>query len=383
MTLKPAFVKHPTPIVEKGNFPHESGDLANPDILIDTLLTRGYKYVMNYSAYGTVAGDSSPKWRMCLAYSHNLLDWVKEPLNPVFSPASGEGYICCNGTIVFKQGLYYHFYQTGTTGSYTAANIRLATSTDLINWTRINGGAPIISRTPGGPDSVGLFDPHVVLEGETFVMRYTAYSDDETTSCVLAKSEDGITWTKYGEEVVAQPAEFENPGEPCGLKLGLKQLFSFDAYVNGSRKIGGAVQYNNGPTQYLGFFVEPSFAWDTANVFDSCMHYEERKIYLFFAGGTNVSGNEGMNSNIGVAIAEYNPYNVEANKASLYIARQDASFDDLEITPENTTSIVKIGNPNLGYDPSLTINNIEGFEQGEFYYFKPKKDRDLSHVLKK
>ena len=100
-------------ILERGSGIWESGDIANPDVVEDTLGKSGYKYIMNYSGYGTITGDSSPKWRMCLAYSNDLENWVRDPDNPIFSPNANEGYISCNGSIVIHDGLYYHFTKGG------------------------------------------------------------------------------------------------------------------------------------------------------------------------------------------------------------------------------------------------------------------------------
>lgn len=295
------------PIITKDTGTFDSSDIANPDVFYDTPNSR---WVMNYSAYGTIVGDASPKWRMCLAYSTNLLVWNKEAANPVFGPISGEGYIACNGSIVLKSGVYYHFYLTGNSNDTASTKIRLATSTDLINWTRKNGGNPIIVGTAGTFDSLAVYDPCVRLmdDGVTFEMTYAA-SDGANNSIGKATSTDGTTWIKQGK-ILSLQGWFNSSSfaEPAHVRIDNALYLCWDAAISaGVRSLAMGLTFNTGKDwQFLGVVLKGSGSgWDSLQVFDGYILFHNNKIYLFYAGGTVASGTQGMNSQIGVAVSDY------------------------------------------------------------------------------
>lgn len=297
------------PIITKNTGNFDSGDIANPDVFRDIPNNR---WVMNYSAYGTISTDASAKWRMCLAYSTDLLNWTKEPTNPVFGPISGEGYIACNGSIVYRNGIYYSFYNTGPNGSLVGNYNRLATSTDLLTWTRANGGNPIgLIPTAGTFDAQGVYDPCVRLDadGVTFDAYYAAMSSGGANSIGYATSTDGINWNKHGQIMVQQNWwNTSNFAEPCGLRIGKALYLTFDApLVPNNRKIGGAVSYDEGKSwSYFGFMLNAGLSgWDNVQVFDSYLFLNNNTWYLFYGGGIKPSGTQGMQSQIGVATAPY------------------------------------------------------------------------------
>lgn len=302
-----AFTKYAgNPIITKNTGNYDSGDIANPDVFRDSL---NHRWVMNYSAYGTIPSDASAKWRMCLAYSNNLLNWTKEPANPVFSPIAGEGYISSNGSIVYKNGLYYHFYQTGNSGDLPSTKIRLATSTNLINWTRQNGGNPIIlPGATGSFDATACYDPCVRIgtDGETFEMYYAAYNT--SNSIGFATSTDGVNWNKHGR-IMSPQGWFTALSEPSGTRIGDAMYMTFDAAKSDPslRSIGGAVTFDEAKSwQYFGFMLTKSNSgWDNAQVFDSYLLLNNKTWYLFYGGGITASGTQGMQSQIGVATAPY------------------------------------------------------------------------------
>lgn len=289
------------PIVTKGTGTWDSSDITNPDVIYDTPNSR---WLMSYSAYGTTASDSSPKWRLALAYSTDLITWIKEPLNPVFEPITGEGYIACNGSIVYKSGLYYHFYQTGDSGSLSSTKIRMATSPDLITWTRQNGGNPVILPTAGTFDSSACFDPQVRLkdDGVTFEM---VYAGSRTVSSIgWAESTDGIAWTKKGQLYANTQSYYSSPAEPSIIRVGNTIYLANDGVAgSASRRIVGSTSIDEGVTwQDHGFIGSSQYSWDAASVFDPSFLVYDNKLYLFFAGGNVATSNQGLNAQIGVSV---------------------------------------------------------------------------------
>ena len=83
-----------------------------------------------------------------LAFSPDLMHWTKYPSNPVFTRAvSGwDGGGVKMGSVWYENGLFYLFYighnQTGMEGGTN--QMGLASSPDLITWTRLNSNQPIV-----------------------------------------------------------------------------------------------------------------------------------------------------------------------------------------------------------------------------------------------
>ena len=289
-------------VLRRSNLSFESGDIANPDIIEDTIGASGFRYLMNYSAYGTIPSDPSPKWRMCLAYSNDLLNWQKERENPVFSPSPAEGYISSNGTIICFNNKYYHFYQRGNSGDIASSQICLATSIDLKNWTRENFGNPVILPTAGFVDSLACYDPFVKFVDGKLKMLYTGYSD--RSYIVYAESTNGITWTNK-KAIITQVG---GVSEPCFEKIGNRYFITCDYYTGSpsgnSREIYGAWWDGSSVVTVSKVLSNNSASWMSQSVFDSTLLFNDGKLYMYYAGGNNATINEGLNADIGIAVAE-------------------------------------------------------------------------------
>lgn len=301
---KATFSQKYDPILLRGSSTWDSGDIANPDVVEDTIGVSGYKYIMNYSAYGTITGDMSAKWRMCLAYSYDLENWVKDAANPIFSPNANEGYIAANGSIVIFNNLYYHFYQRGKSADIASSQICLATSPDLHIWTRQNGGNPVILPGTGSDfDNLAVFDPCVRVYDNTFIMLYSA-NGGNNSKIGMATSVDGITWVKKGA-IITQTG---GASEPSFCRIGKLWYISHDIYTNtpvsGSREIFGSWWDGASPVTTEKVLAAGLAPWKSQAVFDSALFYANGKLYIHFAGGNNATSNQGLNANIGISLAQ-------------------------------------------------------------------------------
>jgi predicted GH43/DUF377 family glycosyl hydrolase len=155
-----------------------------------------------YMLYGGAA-DAAGNVCVGLATSADGISWTRSGSNPVMSPA-GAGWevsVVTPGTSIFKEGsTYYLYYTGGTRGSLTTMKIGLATSTDLITWTK-SGNNPLLS--PSGSE-VFVSEPFVKLFGSTYYMWYYRGIPDITlTNIGLATSASKDTgWSKYGSNPV-------------------------------------------------------------------------------------------------------------------------------------------------------------------------------------
>ncbi|TDD20161.1 glycoside hydrolase [Kribbella turkmenica] len=114
--------------------------------------------------------------------------WTKQPPALVADPAAGESHIWAP-YVLYDAGTYYMFYAAGTP-DHTAYRMHLATSTDLVHWTR-DAANPLFT------DGFDGRDPMVRRVGDQWVMYYTANSTPAGGNHIVAyrTSTDLRTWS--------------------------------------------------------------------------------------------------------------------------------------------------------------------------------------------
>jgi len=127
--------------------------------------------------------------------------------NPILSP-KGSGFEYSgvfNPSAILEDDIIYMFYRAQDERGQSS--IGLARSEDGINFTR--SPEPVIApeydyELPGGCE-----DPRIVKTGDTYYITYTGYSHKGTPSC-LAMSKDMINWEKFGPIVPYKSAAIIN-----------------------------------------------------------------------------------------------------------------------------------------------------------------------------
>ncbi|WP_211288613.1 FG-GAP-like repeat-containing protein [Actinophytocola xinjiangensis] len=114
--------------------------------------------------------------------------WTKQPFALTADPTQGESHIWAPH-VVHDAGTYYLFYAAGTP-DHAAYRMHLATSTDLVHWT----------RSPANPlftDGFDARDPMVTRVGTQWVMYYTANATPTGGNHQVAyrTSTDLLTWS--------------------------------------------------------------------------------------------------------------------------------------------------------------------------------------------
>lgn len=112
--------------------------------------------------------------------------WSKQPTPLVVDESLGERVLWAP-YVLEHDGTYYMFYCAG--GDPERHAMRLATSNDLYDWTRV--------QEPLFDDGAFARDPFVTRVGELWVMYYTATSEPEGGNYVVAyrTSEDLLNWS--------------------------------------------------------------------------------------------------------------------------------------------------------------------------------------------
>lgn len=143
------------------------------------------------------------------AFTEDILrtPFAKQPVTFQAEPEAQELHFWAPH-IILHDGLYYMFYCAGSLESHERYRIHLATSTDLVNWTRHPENPMVI-------DGFDARDPMILRVGKQWVMYYTCNSTpaggNHCVACVT--SDDLIHWNN--KRVVFTSDIVGTYGGPC------------------------------------------------------------------------------------------------------------------------------------------------------------------------
>lgn len=201
----------------------DTGQVFPPNVLRDEASvtapcengrTGGLCYRMWY--VGTRPGE--PERRIGYAVSPDGVSWyrVQGPHTggSVFEGSGTPGSFDQNGVTTFhviKDSGQYHMWYTGVDGSGNWRGFGYATSNNGVNWTRQNGGLPVVTSRPGSGqfDDYRIIGPFVLIDeanaiapceggrtsGRCFRMWYEGFRADNNFYIGHALSPDGVNWT--------------------------------------------------------------------------------------------------------------------------------------------------------------------------------------------
>ena len=254
-------------------------DVLNPSVV----KFRG-EYWNLYSGYdGTT-------WSTNVATSSDGIHWTKK--GKILSPDAGNG-----STVVVGDQIYY-WYQTGS-----PVEIALAKSSD---WKQ---SAVVLKTGPRGSwDERGVADPYVIVRDGEFYMYYLGMDRARRQKLGVARSIDGAVW----EKLVANPilelgasGAFDEVGlgEPAVWSSGGWYWMLYTGRARGEkRRIGLAkspdgVQWSREP-----FVIEGAEAWDKEVVCDPTVELLPEGIRVWFGGGDVARPDQGLHGQIGVGM---------------------------------------------------------------------------------
>lgn len=170
-------------------------------------------YRMWYSAYFNARGGLGG---IGLATSTDGETWKREhggsPVLPIASDGAFDD-AQVFGADVLHDGAQYLMWYTGDAGIKHGSTlfhyqIGLATSSDGVAWTRANHGRPVLGNGPhGSPDEVQAATPSVLRDGAGYRMWYAAWAPRSNHTICVARSADGITWTRENDGKPVQGLE--------------------------------------------------------------------------------------------------------------------------------------------------------------------------------
>jgi predicted GH43/DUF377 family glycosyl hydrolase len=166
-----------------------------------------------YGGYPQQTGYEVPPCSNGVASSIDGVTWQRAKNTPILSvndPDAGnwEKHNIYMPWLVENNGTYYNFYNAG--GLDNREQIGIATSTDLINWTRLPGN-PVITNGNSSHDVYFASDPKVYRDGDHWTMFYFGRGTDGHSDIMTAFSTDLLHWT-------ASPDPIYSAGDnPSGL----------------------------------------------------------------------------------------------------------------------------------------------------------------------
>lgn len=288
----------PNPVLPRG----PAGAWDSSDALNPSVVAAGSQLFNFYSGF-----DGSA-WHTGLAVSSDGFKWTRK--GKTLSPDQPweQDYIAANGTAVHAAGEFLYWYQGGR-----LPRIGLARSPDGVSWIkRLN---PVLQPGPRGSwDERGVADPYVIAAGGTYYMFYLGQDRARRQRLGLARSGDGITWTKLRANPILELGAFgafdENGlGEPAVWHAnGLYWMLYTGRDRNENRRMGLAsspdgVHWTRVPSP----LIAGDRDWDSKVVCDATVIPASEGVRVWFGGGNVARPDERLNGQIGYGILRWLP----------------------------------------------------------------------------
>ena len=217
-----------------------------------------------------------------MATSADGLAWTKRGL--VLEPAPGD-YIAANGSALAFHGKLFYWYQVAR-----PPRIGLAESADGLTWTK--RAKPVVELGPRGSfDERGAADPNVIGAGGILYMFYLGQDRAHRQMLGVARSDDGVTWTKLRGNPVLElggPGDFDERGvgEPAvWATAGSYWMLYTGRDRHEQRRIGLARSRDGVHWTKLGVIFEGRDAWNSKVVCDPSVIARGDEVRVWYGGG--------------------------------------------------------------------------------------------------
>lgn len=270
---------NPEPVLPREN----ATDVLNPSIV-----EVNGELVNYYSVY------DGHRWTTALAKSLDGINWIKQQnytLSP--DPKTWEGsYIAANGAAAFHDGKWFYWYVAGPEGR---PQIGLAATRQ-----------PVLSPGPRGSfDEAAVADPYVIRVGDSWYMYYLGQDRARRQQIGLARSSDGVVWEKLRSNPVlamSEPGGMDDRGlgEPAVWQSQGWYWMLFtgrDAHENralGLARSADGVKWTRSSEIFRG--DQP---WNSKVLCDPTVLVQNGKVRVWFGGGDVASPDQNLHGQIG------------------------------------------------------------------------------------
>jgi predicted GH43/DUF377 family glycosyl hydrolase len=283
---------NPQPVIGNGS------DWARVDALNPSVLN------VNGSLRNLYSGYDGKTWRTGVSFSSDGVIWKGDARVLAPDSKTWEGdYIAANGSALYEKGHYLYWYQAGRN-----PRIGFARSVDAKQWSK--HPTPVLSTGPRGSwDERAVADPYVISEAGFFYMYYLGEDRARRQRLGVARSKDGISWTKYRDSPVLELGE---PGAFDELGLGEPAVWSQHGWYwmlytgrdrSEHRRLGLArsrdgVHWTRVTQDAV---LSGAQEWDSMVVCDPSVLVEGNIVRVWFGGGNRAEPAENLNGQIGYA----------------------------------------------------------------------------------
>jgi predicted GH43/DUF377 family glycosyl hydrolase len=276
------FEEHPTPVLARD----QERDVLNPAI------------AAGHNFYSMFDGRT---WHTGHAVRKDSV-WEKKGIILSPDPQTWEGsYIAANGAALFLEKRFWYWY---VAGARERPGIGLARSSDAQSWTREKRA--VLDPGPYGSwDEYGVADPYVIRIGEYFYLYYLGQDRARRQRLGVARSTDGIGWKKLRTnpllELGGSGAFDENGlGEPAvWISHGFYWMLYTGRDAGEMRRLGLARSTDGVSWTKLPVVFSGQQAWDSKVICDPEVELSGTEIRVWFGGGDVARPDENLNGQIG------------------------------------------------------------------------------------
>ncbi|HYP12799.1 MAG TPA: hypothetical protein VEQ63_02660, partial [Bryobacteraceae bacterium] len=270
-------------------------DALNPSVV---MAQDGYRNF--YSGY------DGRTWHTGLAVSPDGVHWRKQGRVMSPDPNTWEGgYIAANGSVLLHGSAYLHWYQAGR----ASPEIGLARSHNGMHWTK--EGQPVLRSGPRGSwDERGVADPYVIRIGNTFYMYFLGQDRARRQRLGVARSSDGVRWEKLLSNPIlelGEPGLFDETGlgEPAVWAYGGSYWMLYTARDRREYRRLGLARSQDGVRWTRvsdNAVLSGQQEWNDKVVCDPHVEVQGERMRVWFGGGDRAEPAENLNGQIGVAV---------------------------------------------------------------------------------
>lgn len=251
------------------------------------------------------SGFDGATWHTGLATSSDGINWEKR--GRVLSPQGWEGrYIAANGSALVQDGQFYYWYQAGA-----PPRIAMARSSDGSSFSR--HAQPVLEPGPRGSwDERGVADPYVVRFGDFFYMFFLGQDRAGRQRLGLARSGDGVVWTKLRANPILELGEdgqFDENGlgEPAvWWDRGYYWMLYTGRDRHERRRMGLARSRDGVQWEKLASpIIEGTQPWNRHVVCDASIEVRPDGVHVWFGGGDVARPDERLNGQIGYGVLRW------------------------------------------------------------------------------
>ena len=275
------FEERPEPVVPRGAW----RDALNPTVAGNTMV---------YSAW------DGKTWRSILAVSADGLHWQDRGATLSPDPRTWEAsYSAANGAILQQGGELWHWYVAGPEDRPAIGLARGKTKEPK----------PVIEPGPFMSwDERGVADPYIIRSGAWFYLYFLGQDRALRQRLGVARSRDGLRWQKLRSNPILEPGaagafDENGVGEPAVWNShGFYWMLYTGRAADETRRLGLArstdgIHWTKLPTIFAG-----SQAWDSKVICDPTVEVAGSEIRVWFGGGDIARQDYNLNGQIGYGV---------------------------------------------------------------------------------